>query len=284
MGTDFGDYDGDGRLDLFVTNHELEMHTLFRNLGRRPVRRRDVGERDRRSTTLPFVGFGAAFLDYDNDGDLDLAIVNGHVMNNSGHFRPGAKYAQRKLLFRNDGGGRFKEVGRQSGPGFALGRRRPRAGRRRHRQRRRSRSAGRPTTAARPDLLRNDGGNRSNALIVRPRAQASNRDGIGARVRLTAGRMTQMRRGQGRIELPGPERLAPALRARDGAAMRSTGGALARAAVSMSSHRPPVDAAITVIEGEGVTARVPFAADERRAPARGQRYFLVCVRLSPWRL
>src|SRR4029450_8452736 len=118
MGTVFGDSGGDGRLDLFVTNHEMEMHSLFHNLGgglfEDVTSRSGVG-----LETLPFVGFGTVFLDDDNDGDLDLAIANGHVLDNSGHFRPGLKEAQRKLLFRNDDG-RFKEVGRLSGPGFAV--------------------------------------------------------------------------------------------------------------------------------------------------------------------
>ena len=118
MGTDFGDYDGDGDLDLFVTNHELEAHTLFRNLGKGLFEDTTfpsgVG-----TATLPYVGFGAVFVDYDNDADLDLGIVNGHVMNSPGHVRPGATEAQRKLLLRNAGGGRLTDVGRQSGPGFA---------------------------------------------------------------------------------------------------------------------------------------------------------------------
>ena len=88
MGTDFGDYDGDGRLDLFVTNHELETHTLFRNLGK-GLFAEVTTESGIGIETLPYVGFGTQFFDYDNDSDLDLAIVNGHVMNDSGHFRPG---------------------------------------------------------------------------------------------------------------------------------------------------------------------------------------------------
>ena len=129
MGTDFGDYDDDGRLDLFVTNHELEMHTLFRNLGR-GLFAETTTESGVGVETLPYVGFGAQFFDYDNDGDLDLGVVNGHVMNDSGHFRPGSKEAQRKLLFRNDGGGRFKEVGRDVRIGLRAGSGRPHAGRR----------------------------------------------------------------------------------------------------------------------------------------------------------
>jgi len=97
----------------------LEAHTLFRNLGKGLFEdatfTSGVGP-----PTLPFVGFGAEFLDVDNDSDLDLSIVNGHVMNSASHFRPGAKEAQRNLLLRNGGNGRFTDVSRQSGPGFAL--------------------------------------------------------------------------------------------------------------------------------------------------------------------
>ena len=70
--------------------------------------------------TLPFVGFGAAFLDYDNDMDLDLAIANGDVIDNVGVLRDQAKYKQLNLLLRNDGSGKFTEAGPESGPGFDL--------------------------------------------------------------------------------------------------------------------------------------------------------------------
>src|SRR4029079_8668185 len=69
MGTDFGDVDGDGRLDLIVTNHELEMHTLFRNLGKGLFADAPLESGVGRET-LPYVGFGTQFFDYDNDGDL----------------------------------------------------------------------------------------------------------------------------------------------------------------------------------------------------------------------
>jgi len=191
MGTDFGDYDNDGRLDLFVTNHELETHTLFRNLGR-GLFAETTTESGVGVETLPYVGFGTQFFDYDNDGDLDLAVVNGHVMNDSGHFRPGSKEAQRKLLFRNDGGGRFKEVGRTSGTGFSV------------------EAVGRTLAVADIDndgaldllvtnnggsaeLLRNDGGSGNNAVLLKLVGTKSNRGAIGARVRLTAGAATQMR-------------------------------------------------------------------------------------------
>lgn len=256
MGTDFGDYDGDGRLDLFVTNHELEMHTLFKNLGRGLFA--DVTSESRVGLeTLPFVGFGTVFLDYDNDADLDLAIVNGHVMNNSGHFRPGAKEAQRKLLFRNDGGGRFKEVGPLSGPGFSL------------------EGVGRALAAGDIDndgdldllvvdnggaaqLLRNDAGRENAALLVRLQGTRSNRLGIGARLRLTTGTTTQLREVKaGSSYLSQSDTrvhfgLGRATRI-DRLEVRWPGGD------TEAVQNVAVNQIVTIVEGKGVTARAPLA-------------------------
>jgi hypothetical protein len=191
MGIDTGDYDGDGRLDLVITNLDFEMHTLDRGLQRGLFGYATI-ESGIGFPTLPFVGFGVAFLDFDNDGQLDIAIANGHILDNAPQFRAGSTYLQRKLLFRNTTLRRFEEVGRTSGPAFAV------------------EKVGRGLAIGDIDndgdldvlvtnngqdveLLRNDGGNRGNALLVRLRGAAGNTDGIGARIRLTAGSRTQMR-------------------------------------------------------------------------------------------
>ncbi len=190
MGIDLADYDGDGRLDLFVTNHELETHTLFRNLGRGLFA--DVTSQTGIGLeTLPYVGFGTVFFDVDDDGDLDLAIANGHVVDNSGHYRPGSKTEQRKLLFRNDGA-RFREIGRQAGAGFGI------------------EKIGRSLSAAdvdndgrldllftnngdAPNLLRNTASRENGALLVRLIGSRSNRSAVGARLTLTAAGRKQVR-------------------------------------------------------------------------------------------
>jgi hypothetical protein len=253
MGTDFGDYDGDGDLDLFVTNHELEAHTLFRNLGKGLFEDvtfpSGVGP-----PTLPFVGFGAAFLDLDNDTDLDLAIVNGHVMNSASHFRPGAKEAQRNLVLRNEGNGRFSDVSRQSGPGFAI--------------EKVSRTLAAAdidndgdldllitNNAGQADLLRNDATRDSNALLVRLVGTKSNRNAVGARLRLTAGGKTQVREVRGGSSYLGQHDL----RVHFGLA-RAT--AIERLEVRWPSGQtetipsPGVNQIVTITEGKGVTGTV----------------------------
>src|SRR4029077_8917272 len=177
-------------LDLFITNHELETHTLFHNMGRGLFA--DVTSQSGIGLeTLPYVGFGAVFFDYENDGDLDLAITNGHVVDNSGHYRPGAKTEQRKLLFVNERG-RLKEIGRQAGSGFA------------------SEKIGRGLYGAdidndgrvdllftnngdAPNLLWNAAPGENNAILVRLVGSRSNRSAIGARLVLTAGSLKETR-------------------------------------------------------------------------------------------
>src|SRR6185295_17442609 len=189
MGTEFADYNGDGRLDLVVTNHEFETHSLFRNDGHGLFTDATV-ESGIGPPTLPYVGFGVAFVDVDNDAQLDLAIVNGHVIDNTAMFRAGSTHAQRKLLLRNTNGRRFVDVGSQAGAGFAQD------------------GVGRALIAGdidndgdvdllatnnggAPDLLRNDGGNRLNAIEVR--ALSRGRDAIGARITIATGARTLMR-------------------------------------------------------------------------------------------
>jgi len=254
MGTDFADYDNDGHLDLLVTNHELEAHSLFRNLGKALFEDATfpsgVG-----SATLPYVGFGAVFFDEDNDADLDLAIVNGHVMNSPSHVRPGATEAQRKLLLRNTGG-RLTEVGKQSGAGFSVDK------------------VGRALAAADIDndgdldllvvnnggaseLLRNEGGSGNNAIVIRLVGTTSNRDAIGARVKVTTGGIAQMREVKAgssylaQNDLRVHVGLGKATRI-DRIDVRWPNGQ------SEAVNGATVNEIVTVTEGKGITARTAF--------------------------
>jgi hypothetical protein len=255
MGTDAADYDGDGRPDIIVTNHELEAHTLFRNLGNGLFE--DVTSRSGVAiATLPYVGFGTVFLDVDHDADLDLAIVNGHVMNSPGHFRPGATESQRKLLLRNDRG-RFTEIGRQAGPGFA------------------SEGVGRALAAGdidndgdldllvvnnggRVELLRHAGAAGANAILLRLIGTKSNRGAVGARVRLTSGGQTQVRE----IKAGSSYLAQNDLRVHFGV---GAAAAIERIEVRWPSggmesiEKLAANQIVTITEGSGVTARSPFA-------------------------
>lgn len=189
MGADAGDVDGDGRDDLVVTNLNGETHSLYRNLGsglfRDATYESGVGE-----ATLPFVGFGAVLLDYDNDSDLDLAIANGDVLDNVHLLNDFATYPQRNLLLENTGGGAFREAA--GGGGFALV------------KVSRALAAGDldndgdldllvSNNGDAPDLLRNDGGNGNRSLQVRLIGAGSNRGGVGARLTLHVGGRARVR-------------------------------------------------------------------------------------------
>jgi enediyne biosynthesis protein E4 len=109
MGVDASDYDGDGLLDLVVTNYDLETNGLYGNEGRWQFRDKrwsaGVAKTDRR-----FLGFGTGFFDFDNDGDPDLLIVNGHVLDNIELIREGFSYAQPNQLLENRSGTFFENL------------------------------------------------------------------------------------------------------------------------------------------------------------------------------
>ena len=119
MGVALGDYDASGRFSVFVTNFAEEYNALYHNEGDHFS---DVSFRSKTAaSSLPYVGWGTAFFDYDNDGWLDLIAVNGHVYPQLDPTRLGASagYRQRKLLYRNRRDGSFDEVAAQYGPVFS---------------------------------------------------------------------------------------------------------------------------------------------------------------------
>jgi hypothetical protein len=109
MGVDMGDYDGNGLLDIVVTNFAQETNALYKNLGQGAFldSRAPAGIAE---PSLPFLGFGVAFADFDQDGMLDLVVANGHIQDNTAELNPGSQYAQRKQVFENLGTAKFREV------------------------------------------------------------------------------------------------------------------------------------------------------------------------------
>jgi len=117
MGLAVGDYDNDGRVDFYITNFSDDYNTLLHNDGETNFS--DVSfQAGQAEVTLPFLGWGTAFIDYDNDGWKDIVVANGHVYPVVDKYQWGTSYAQQPLLFRNLGTGRFDRV--QAAPGSAL--------------------------------------------------------------------------------------------------------------------------------------------------------------------
>ncbi|HYP28374.1 MAG TPA: CRTAC1 family protein [Blastocatellia bacterium] len=119
MGLGIGDYDNDGRVDFYVTNFSDDSNTLYHNDGEGNFV--DVtfpsghGE-----PTMPFLGWGTGFIDYDNDGWKDIFVANGHVYPGVDAQQWGTSYFQQAVLFRNLGTGKFERVAAAPGSGLAI--------------------------------------------------------------------------------------------------------------------------------------------------------------------
>ena len=119
MGVDAGDFDNDGDEDLFMTELNGEGSNLYVNGGKGLFD--DHGARSALGpASLQYTGFGTAWLDFDNDGWLDVLSVNGRVQAAEGDTRQPFPLEQRKLLFRNLGNGRFEDVSGKAGAAFQL--------------------------------------------------------------------------------------------------------------------------------------------------------------------
>jgi len=190
MGVDTGDYNHDGMLDIIVANSEKATLYKLQNSGGYYFSDATV-ESKLQQPTLPLVGFSPIFLDYDNDGYLDMFCANGHPQAVIEQVTDYETYAQRDQLFRNNGDGTFAEVSKTSGIYFS------------------EELVGRAAASADYDndgdidivimnsnqravLLKNEGGNRNNWLGIKLIGKQNNRDGIGSKVLINAGGKTQI--------------------------------------------------------------------------------------------
>ncbi len=191
MGIDAGDFDGDGNPDFVVTNFHDEFHALYRNRGKFPFRELSRSSGLTRFT-VPYVGWGVRFIDYDNDSDQDLMIVNGHVTRTIELARRDITYLQLPLLLDNDGRGKLRDLADRAGPVFRTG------------------HAARGLASGdfdndgdsdallvrlnrRPLLLRNNRGQDATWIGFRLEGTRSNRDAIGARLEIDWGKGKSVR-------------------------------------------------------------------------------------------
>ena len=189
-GSDFGDYDNDGELDLYISDFQGSSDHLWHNDGK--------GNFDEVSDEAGITGpthnvlsFGGGFVDYDNDGLLDLFIANGHVYPEIEQASPGTRYKQVNSLFHNEGHGKFVDIGTLTGI-----------------------SAQAPHAArgvafadfdndgfvdvlvannGDPPLLLHNNGNGNHFINFKLVGTKSNRDAMGARIRMVAAGVTQIR-------------------------------------------------------------------------------------------
>jgi hypothetical protein len=188
MGVDAADYDGDGWQDLFVANIDYEFFSLYHN--EKDITFTDE-PREIAAATQLLSGWGLRFFDYDNDGDPDLLLVNGHPDDFVEMHNARVKYREPLVLFANNGG-EFKNVSHNSGAVFS----RDFSGR--------GMAAGDfdndgdldvvvSNNGEAPVLLRNDGGNKNNWLGLTLVAKDSNAAAVGALITWQAGALKRSR-------------------------------------------------------------------------------------------
>ena len=189
MGLAVADYDCDGWFDIFKTNFVDDTVNLYHNNGDGTFS--DVSFTSGVGINNRYVAWGCGFIDYDNDGWPDIVQVNGHVYPEVDFYNFGESFKNPRLVYRNLGNGRFKDVSAEMGPGIS--------------ERFSSRGAafgdynndGNMDVLVLnlndlPSLLRNEGGNTQNWIKLKLVGTKCNRTAIGARARVITGKHVQM--------------------------------------------------------------------------------------------
>jgi hypothetical protein len=183
MGTTVSDYDGDGKLDIFKTNFSDDTSTLYRNSGDGTFN--DTTFAAGLGLHTQYLGWGAMFFDFDNDGWPDLLLVNGHVYPEVDQAHLGSDYQEPRILYHNKGNATFEDISSSSGPGITT-----------HSSSRGMAvgdlwndgriSAVVSNMNATPSLLVNQMRYDHHWVTVQTKGVKSNRDGLGAKIRVKA--------------------------------------------------------------------------------------------------
>jgi hypothetical protein len=188
MGVDCADYDNDGRLDFYQTSYAEELTALYRNLGNSMFE--DVTMiTGAGAGTMEYVTWGTSLVDFDNDGDRDIFVACGHLQDNIELYNNTTTSFSPNILLMNTGDGKFVDVSNQGGDGMKV--------------KLRSRAAGFDdldndgdvdvvilNSRDVPTILRNDSPSKGHWLQVCLKGVKTNRDGIGARVKVVSGDLT----------------------------------------------------------------------------------------------
>jgi len=190
MGVDCGDYNNDGRLDFYQTSYQGQHAVLYENVGGGLLEDVTLAT-GAGAGTMPYVTWGNGLVDFDNDGDRDVFVACGHLYDNVDRFDDTTSYLARNVLLMNTGDGRFVDASRASGDGLAVTLS--------------SRGAAFDdldgdgdvdavilNSRREPTVLRNDSPSGNRWVQIRLRGVKSNRDGVGARVKVVAGDLTQV--------------------------------------------------------------------------------------------
>lgn len=189
MGVAVGDYDCDGWLDIFKTNFADDSCNLYHNNGDGTFTDKSLASGV--GTNNQYVAWGCGFTDYDNDGWVDILQVNGHVYPEVDFHGIGETFKNPRVVYKNFGGGIFKDVSKELGSGIS--------------ERFSSRGAAFGdydndgdmdvlilNTNDQPSLLRNDGGNSQNWIKLKLIGTKCNRTAIGTRVCVVTGNHSQI--------------------------------------------------------------------------------------------
>lgn len=264
MGVDAADFMHDGRLSLFVTEYNFQSDTLFWNQGAKGFT--DItGSSGIAQPTYPYVGWGTAFFDMDNDGWPDIFIANGHVFPQADSIEGMAPYREPIFLFRNNRDRTFEDVSALSGLNKLPA------------ESRRGAAFGDVNNDGKIDVLilnvdgpptllinRTEDGN--HAVLFRLTGTKSNKAAIGARVRVTAGGLVEFDevRGGGSYLSQNDLRLHFGL---EGHAVMDAVEILWPSGKKDVLTNLPADFIYTVVEGEGVKDKIAFA-DTQSVPRR----------------